>query len=68
MTVKAPCINCGRAGFLRVEYVIKGGSTRIDFYCGACEHSWAVRDDEDTRSPPTAKPRGSDDKPERSRS
>jgi hypothetical protein len=66
MLDQGPCIHCKRVGFVRVEYVIKGGTTNMDFYCGACDYSWTRRD-EDFRSTPRARRRVGD-KPERSRS
>ena len=43
------CPRCRREGLVRAETVIKGGTTTLDFYCGACEYAW-------TQGPPTPTP------------
>lgn len=56
------CPRCHRAGFVRVETVIKGGKTHRAFYCGACDQAWDVAESSDEISPPASKER-----PDRSR-
>jgi hypothetical protein len=41
---QTPCQNCGKIGLVRTERVIKGNTFTKWFYCGACEHQWAVAD------------------------
>jgi transposase-like protein len=43
------CPRCEKAGFVRYENVIKGGFVQRHFYCGSCNHSWAVSGDGKTR-------------------
>jgi hypothetical protein len=40
------CIQCGRAGFVRMERVIKGLELQLSYYCGACDHTWQVRQED----------------------
>ena len=40
------CPNCRRSDLIRREHVIKGGRAVTDYYCGACEVSWTVAQDE----------------------
>jgi transcription elongation factor Elf1 len=42
MSDRTACIHCGKAGFVRREYVIKAGKAVTAFYCGACNRSWEV--------------------------
>ena len=34
------CSRCGRIGLVRKERIIKGGDSRVGYYCGACHHTW----------------------------
>ena len=52
MPYRTPCVHCERVGFVRRERVIKGGMTTTVYYCGACEHGWAVRDANERRLRP----------------
>jgi hypothetical protein len=38
------CPRCQVDGFVRYEHVIKAGVTRRHYYCGKCEHTWAVEE------------------------
>ena len=49
MPEKTECPRCLKVGFVRYENVIKGGRAERHFYCGFCNHSWAVADDGETR-------------------
>jgi len=53
MPDRTPCIHCGKAGFVRREYVIKAGKAVTAFYCGACNRSWEVSGEtlEDSTAP-----------------
>jgi hypothetical protein len=53
------CIHCRRVGFVRLERVIKAGDSTTLFYCGACERSWSVREEDAERKAP-GKPRKRD--------
>jgi len=44
MPLQTPCPRCHRIGFVRFEHVIKGGRTERHYYCGGCEHTWAIDD------------------------
>ncbi len=46
-TTKCPW--CQKVGFVRYENVIKGTVAQRHFYCGSCNHSWAVTSEGDTR-------------------
>jgi hypothetical protein len=37
---KTPCVHCRRTGLVRVEVVVKGRETSLNYSCGYCEHSW----------------------------
>jgi len=43
---ETPCIKCGRVGFVRTERVIKGVALHISLYCGACDNTWQVTQDD----------------------
>jgi hypothetical protein len=43
------CPRCQKVGFIRSENVIKGARAQRHFYCGSCNHSWAVTTDGGTR-------------------
>jgi hypothetical protein len=43
---RTPCVHCGKTGFVRREYVIQAGKAMTAFYCGACDRSWHVGDEE----------------------
>jgi hypothetical protein len=45
MPAKTPCPRCNRVGFVRFEHVIRAGTAQLHYYCGSCEHSWAVDED-----------------------
>jgi hypothetical protein len=40
------CKYCGKSGFVRRENVVKGERKITAFYCGACNRSWEVADEE----------------------
>ncbi len=42
MPAKTRCAHCRTVGFVRWEYVITGTTSRTIYYCGRCDHSWAV--------------------------
>ena len=44
MPDKTECQRCHKTGFVRVEHVIKAQASVRHFYCGYCNHSWAVAD------------------------
>jgi hypothetical protein len=46
MPDKTPCRHCKKTGFVRRERVIRGGVSATEYYCGACEHSWTITDDQ----------------------
>jgi hypothetical protein len=46
MPDRTPCTYCGKIGLVRRENVVKGERTTTAFYCGACNRSWEVSDDE----------------------
>ena len=53
MPDRTPCPHCGKIGFVRREHVIKGGQAATAFYCGACNRSWEVKQDEAEARPPS---------------
>jgi len=53
------CPRCARTGLIRYETVIKAGKAERQYYCGACQFSWAVED--------AVKPRPKKQPPKRSR-
>jgi len=57
MPDRTQCIHCGKAGFVRLEHVIKAGKAITAFYCGACNRSWEVIEEEERDS---AAPRNED--------
>jgi hypothetical protein len=38
------CPDCFARGFVRFENVVQGVEARRQFFCWACDHSWAVTD------------------------
>jgi len=42
VTDQTRCPRCGRVGFVRRERIIKGDSSTLAYYCGACDHGWSV--------------------------
>jgi hypothetical protein len=38
------CPHCDKVGFVRHENVVKGNQAERHFFCGACDHKWAVVD------------------------
>jgi hypothetical protein len=60
MPDRTECRRCKRTGFVRVEHVIKGDKAERQFFCGACDYTWSVWDEDG----PTLRP---DKRPERSR-
>jgi hypothetical protein len=46
MPDQTSCVYCRRIGLVRTEHVIKAGNAAIEHYCGNCERSWTVSDDE----------------------
>ena len=58
MPDKTPCARCLKVGFVRFENVIRGGMAERHYYCGACNHSWAMTAEGDPE--PTAKREQSD--------
>jgi len=44
MPDRTTCPHCRKVGFVRREYVIKGGQAMIAFYCGSCDRSWQIED------------------------
>jgi hypothetical protein len=41
MPDKTACPRCDRVGFVRLEHVIKAGTSVVHYYCGFCEHTWS---------------------------
>ena len=39
---KTACPRCNKVGLVRLETVIKGGQSRLHYYCGACAHEWEL--------------------------
>jgi transposase-like protein len=39
---KTACPRCGKVGLVRFENVIRAGLSERHYYCGSCNHSWAV--------------------------
>ena len=37
---KNQCPRCSRRGWVRTETIIKGESTTLELYCGACDFVW----------------------------
>jgi transcription elongation factor Elf1 len=50
MVVRRTCPHCGKVGYIRAERVIKAGSARTEFFCGACEHTWTELEEPTERS------------------
>jgi hypothetical protein len=46
MPDKTPCQRCKKIGFVRFENVIKAGQAERQYYCGACNYTWQVKDEE----------------------
>jgi transposase-like protein len=46
VSVSTPCHYCRRTGLVRVEKVIAKGMVSRHFYCGACDRTWQVADDQ----------------------
>ena len=55
------CKHCQTVGFVRREHVIQGRHATLLYYCGACDHSWAVEE----AAPKTAATNGKSDAPDR---
>jgi hypothetical protein len=59
MPDRTRCIHCLTVGFVRWENVIKGGVAYRDYFCGHCERSWRVaeqdREREDADDVPDSK-------------
>ena len=49
MPDRIECKYCGKTGFVRRERVIKAEHAIAVYYCGACNRSWEVTED-DTRA------------------
>jgi hypothetical protein len=67
MPAHTPCVKCGVVGFVRLEHVISGGRAVTDYYCGHCQYSWTV-DQNDKRLADTRLRAARTSKPDRSRS
>ena len=65
MPDRTPCRFCGKVGLVRRERVIKGGRSIESFYCGSCNRSWEVADDEAQARRNTPKRRDDDDEKRR---
>lgn len=59
---KTACPRCNKVGLVRLETVIKGGQSRLHYYCGACAHEWDLTE----RGAPRKSHR-SNERPDRSR-
>lgn len=46
MPDRTECPRCHKTGFVRREYVVRGDDTLVSYYCGTCNYSWQVNDDE----------------------
>jgi hypothetical protein len=67
MPDKTPCIHCRKIGLVRREHVVKGAYGAIEYYCGACDHSWRVPNTQAEGDAPPVTRRQTGDKPDRSR-
>ena len=59
MPDKIVCPRCRKAGWVRVERVIKGREHNRLYECGACSHTWSLPENADlaVRKPPRLRPR-----------
>ena len=47
MPDRTPCVHCDSVGYVRREHVIEAGRALIQFYCGRCERTWTVAEEQD---------------------
>jgi hypothetical protein len=67
MPEKSPCAHCGTVGFVRQEHVVAAGWSFVEYYCGHCEHTWKVLEENERRAKPRFARRSIQDAPDRSR-
>ena len=63
MPAHTRCPKCGVVGFVRFEHVISAGRAVTDYYCGRCQHSWTMNQEDDTRVNQPPKGGGTRSKP-----
>jgi hypothetical protein len=57
MPDKTPCQRCKKIGFVRFETVIKAGQAERQYYCGACNYGWQVKEPAADRPERPARPK-----------
>lgn len=43
------CPRCKKAGFIRIEHVIRGGRAVHSYYCGSCMYEWQMTEHEPSK-------------------
>jgi hypothetical protein len=57
MAVLLTCRYCRRTGFVRFEHVITKGQALHHFYCGACDRTWEINEQEGPQLRAVPKPK-----------
>jgi hypothetical protein len=50
MPFSTPCVRCEKIGLVRTEREITGKTLTVLYYCGACQHTWNIVQDDPRRS------------------